>query len=128
MSTRYAYIACPYTHGDPRKREERYEAATTISAILARLGLRLYSPLTHTHPLDTCLRERQTEMGQPEWLQFDKPFAVNADVLIVLMVPGWQESDGVKRETNFFLKMKRPILYIDTDDFHLMEEKDAEST
>lgn len=127
MSIRYAYIATPYTHADPRKREERHDASVVVSALLLRLGLRLFNPIGHTHLMDTKLREWGVDISHAEWLEQDKPFAINADVLIVLMVPGWQESAGVSREIAFFSKMKRPILYLDMDDFHLMQEQeDAE--
>src|SRR3954470_8339054 len=40
------YLACPYTDGDPRLREQRFEAATDAAAFLIRQGYIVYSPIT----------------------------------------------------------------------------------
>jgi hypothetical protein len=55
QSQKIIYLGSPYTHPDPKVREERFEKATRAAAHLVEKGHIVYSPITMTHPIDLVL-------------------------------------------------------------------------
>lgn len=120
MSTRYAYLACPYS-SDRDREQERFEEVTKIAVLLASMGLRLYSPITHTHPMHSISPEMHAEISHREWMEMDKPFLMGASLLVVCCMPGWDRSAGIKMEVDYFTRLQKPILYIESDAFRQMQ-------
>lgn len=91
------YLATPYS-GDE---EHNYQLARIAVDHLTRLGYVVFSPVVYYHP--TALR-----MNLPGdagfWKHFDDKFLDAADGLIILMLPGWERSVGVKREVERWYK------------------------
>lgn len=89
------YVASPYTDPDPSVRRARHAAAVDFLVHAVRIGLPVYSPIAHWHGA-TVIGNLRTE----DWAWRD----INAAMLrlcsgvIVLAIPGWQESAGVKHE------------------------------
>ena len=88
------YLACPYSHPDPAVRERRFEHANNTAAKLIAAGEIVYSPISHTHPM--------VKYGLPIEFEFyarlDAFFLNLAKTLIVLTLPGWEDSVGVQAE------------------------------
>ena len=107
-----AYLAVPYSHPDPAIQQWRFERVTEATALVIRSGIDcVYSPITHSHPIDKHLTERQTDHAF--WVdRFDLPFLENSGRLIVLMLPGWNDSVGVKMEIRRAKKLGLPIDYV----------------
>jgi len=57
------------------------------------------------------------DLTHAEWLEQDKPFLLLCDVLVVCMMPGWEESDGIKKEVALFEKLKKPVLYVQREEW-----------
>jgi hypothetical protein len=104
------YIAGPYTNNAPKnhresasteKRLARFAATTEVAKKLIERGEIVFSPLTMTHPIDVRMIN---DPGSAFWVSFDEAFMTHCRRLIVVKLPGWDESSGVKREIEYFAK------------------------
>jgi Domain of unknown function (DUF1937) len=111
-SKKIIYIAGPYSNNAPadvklnasmEKRVARFNAVTEVARCLIEKGELIYSPLTMTHPIDIRMKQ---DPGSAFWVTFDEAFMKHCGRILVLKLPGWNESSGVKREIEFF-KSKR---------------------
>jgi Domain of unknown function (DUF1937) len=109
--TRIIYLACPYTHPVGAIRKQRFELATKAAASLIVRDYIVYSPITMTHPLDLVLSEKNQTLGSDFWVKFDEAFMEICSEMIVLILPGWQDSSGIKREIQYFQSHGKKISY-----------------
>ena len=103
------YLACPYSHSCAEIREERFRAATEAAASLVRRGYIVYSPITMTHPIDLLLAGDKNTLGSEYWTDFDQAFMDFCSEMIVINLPGWDSSEGIRREVNYFRSKGKPI-------------------
>lgn len=107
---RLCYLATPYT-----KYHLGIDAAFTHAAELAarllKIGVRVYSPIAHAHPL--AINGHLDPLDHSIWLPFDEAMMDAADCLIVAHMKGWDESYGVRHEIDFFTKDKKPVIHLD---------------
>jgi hypothetical protein len=108
--TEVLYIACPYTHPDPAIKEQRFKLATKIAALYVERGHIVYSPITHTHPLDVELAGHGT-LGSDFWVKFDETFMAICSEMIIIKTDGWDKSSGIKREMEYFKEHGKPISF-----------------
>ena len=111
-SSEIYYLAVPYSAPDAETREYRYEMVTKLASVLVAGGLRVYSPITHSHPMcdHNTGNHIQDWWG---WLEFERPFMEFCTQLIVYCLPGWMDSSGVKLEMK---TMKgKPVHYVYDD-------------
>lgn len=109
MGKTLAYLASPYNHPDPEVRKMRHKMANITAAHLISKGIFVISPLTHNIPLfEVGLRQ-----GWDLWKDYDFTLVQKCDKLIVLKLPGWEESQGVTDEINLAKKHEIPIEYMD---------------
>lgn len=89
------YLACPYTHPDPAVREARFHAANLATSQLSMAGEKVFSPISQSHPVALA-------GGLPTdweyWADFDTAILEICCRIVVLALPGWQESKGVQAE------------------------------
>lgn len=100
-----SYLACPYSHPDPAVRHRRYDAVTRMTRLLLQEGRFAYSPLTHNVPLDSLGPRGDWET----WKSFDHLMLERCDQLLVLQLPGWEESEGVKAELAYAQELGKPV-------------------
>jgi hypothetical protein len=126
---RVVYLACPYSDGDARVRKERFEAATRAAAQLIKQGHIVYSPITMTHPIDVVLAGGVGTLGSDYWVNFDAAFMEFCSEMIILRAPGWDESQGIKREVEYFSTHEKRIRFMDSDgSLHPLNIKNAKRT
>ena len=113
MKHQIVYLACPYSHSDMAVRLQRFYASAHAAAELIRRGMFVYSPITMTHPIDLVLAEEGGSMGSDYWCDFDEAFMAICSEMIILTIPGWQESGGIKRELEFFRAEGKPVRFLD---------------
>ena len=100
--TKRIYLAGPYTHEDPRVMEERYRILTQIATNLVSLGYLVFSPITHSHPIN--LRLNIFEFAH--WRIYDLVMIAEwADEVWIVPMEGWQNSIGVTGESDFAIKI-----------------------
>jgi Domain of unknown function (DUF1937) len=52
-----------------------------------------------THPIDLRMKY---DPGSEFWVSFDEAFMVYCKRLLILKLPGWDSSSGIRREIEFF--------------------------
>lgn len=104
------YLATPYSKY-PGGIEEAFKLACREAATLVRAGIRVYSPIAHTHPVATYGEIDPYDHGI--WLPADAPFMRAAKGLIVLRAESWEDSHGIKCEIEEFQKAGKPVVYMD---------------
>lgn len=105
----YAYLSNPFNHVDPSVRAARVRQAARAAARLFMQGRPVFCPIAHNALLiaEGC---RQT---YPEWVGFNSDMLRNANALLVLQLPGWDVSFGVKGEIAEAERLGLPIEYLD---------------
>jgi nucleoside 2-deoxyribosyltransferase len=102
------YLAVPYSDPDASIREQRFHAACVAAARLMRAGCFVHSPISHGHPI--------AAHGVPTdwqfWEAHDRRFLEQCDVVVVLMLDGWQESRGVQAEIQIANELGKPVRYL----------------
>lgn len=109
MKNTFEYLACPYSHPEPTIREARFEKVNQVAAGLMRKGRIIFSPISHTHPIALYALPKDWQF----WRQYDLVFIQLCKKVIVLMLPGWEESVGVQSEIKIAKSLKKPIEYIE---------------
>ena len=103
------YLAVPYSHPSPATRQWRFEQVNIAAAVLMRNGKFVFSPISHTHPI---ARAGQLPTGFKYWREYDREMLSACGKLIVLCLPGWDESVGVQAEIKMALEMGIPVEYM----------------
>lgn len=106
---RIVYLACPYSHPDLDIRLERFAAANRAAAWLIRAGSIVYSPISMTHPIDLEMSEEGISQGSDYWCDFDEAFMEFCTEMLILDIPGWENSSGIARELRYFKEKGRDV-------------------
>lgn len=107
----YIYLSSPYSHHDAEVREARFVAACRAAAKLIQEGLVIYSPIAHSHPIEVH-GMKQIE-SSAFWKRQDVPMLRHASELLVLRLPGWEDSAGIKWEVEMANDLYLPVSYMD---------------
>lgn len=84
------YLASPFAHPSATVREARLEAVRHVCGKMIDEGRIVLSPLVYAGEL------AQRGFHAPQgWYAWDLQFLARADELLVLQLPGWEESRGV---------------------------------
>lgn len=109
----YAYLGSPYS-----KFAGGLDAAcaevSIVAAKLMRRGLRIFSPIAHSHTVGTT--GELDNLDWSFWQAQDQPLIDAASSLIVLMMDGWQDSVGLAYEIECFVLAHKPIVYISPEE------------
>jgi hypothetical protein len=107
------YLAGPYNDPDPDVRELRFRQLNHTAGWLLSQGMVVYSPISMTHPIAV---QHELPKDWSFWEHQDLPFLRVARKVIVLMLPGWTESRGVKAETAFAVQRGLAVEYLRVQD------------
>lgn len=109
MSRKLAYLASPYSHESSRVRQSRYEAVCRVAGRLMREGHLIFSPIAHSHAIaEMCELPGDWEF----WQDHDRAILSACEKLIVLQLPGWDLSVGVKAEIKIAEELGIPVEYM----------------
>ena len=84
------YLAMPYAHPLAAVREARLEAARNVCGQMVNQGKMVMAPMVYLGEL----ADRGVHPPQG-WYAFDLQLLARSDELLVLQLPGWQDSKGV---------------------------------
>ncbi len=107
------YLACPYSHVDKSVRVGRFKSANVAAARLIERKLIVYSPISMTHPIDEVMAEEGATLGSDYWVDFDAAFMTFCYAMIILPLPGWELSSGIRRERAYFERLGRKVWMYD---------------
>lgn len=116
------YVATPYS-SYPEGRDAAFLDACLATGGLVKRGFHVYSPIAHCHPI---AMKCGLETDAATWAAFNDTMMQRADGLIVVMLPTWDRSIGVKAEIEFFRGAKKPIEYRGWPDLLLEGEEKFE--
>ena len=106
----YMYLATVYSQ-HPQGIHVAFEDAARAAAWFVGMGVTVFCPIAHTHPI--AIHGDLDPRDHAIWIPLDKPFMRSAQGLIVVKMPGWEKSKGIKIEIEEFEKAKKPIFYFD---------------
>jgi hypothetical protein len=108
LKTGLVYMASPYSDPDPAVMHERFAAACRNAARFMRLGVKLFSPIAHFHPI--------AQFGLPKnwafWQEYDRVILGHCDGMLVLLLPGVEDSKSLAAEIAIAKQMGMPILAV----------------
>lgn len=104
----FDYLAGPFWHKDADVRSARFQAMTIIAAKHAEAGQVVFSPITYGFHLAAQMPIRDQRNGG-FWKWLNGPFVQSARGMIVVKLPGWEVSEGLKAEIEAFTAAGKPI-------------------
>lgn len=109
------YLAVPYSHSEHYMLVARHLIVNIVAANLMAQGVYVFSPISHTHPIAEAACGKLPR-GWDFWQGYDSTILQNCEKVIVLRLPGWEESTGVQAEIKLATEMGIPVEYMDFDD------------
>lgn len=107
---RRIYLASPYSHSAAFVRLDRFNAVCRAAGELMGQGNIVFSPIAHSHPIAL---QCALPLGWDFWHAFDCAFIEWADAVVVLKLPGWEESVGIKAEIAIAEQLGKPVEYME---------------
>jgi uncharacterized protein DUF1937 len=106
LADKYWYLCTPYQKY-PRGAEAAYDDAAKMTGLLTEHDWFVFCPVVHFH--------RPSHWVYPYthhfWLNKCRPFLELSKGLIVVKMPSWEESVGIKQELEWSDKLNLPVLY-----------------
>jgi len=107
---RKIYLASPYSSTVKAVCNDRFQATCKAAAKLMREGYNIFSPIAHSHPVSQHIGNH---LDHNFWLEQDLSFLDSwADEMWVLMIDGWEESEGIAAEIKRAEIIGLPVKYI----------------
>jgi hypothetical protein len=126
MNNELRYLAAPYTHSEHYMLVARFMLINRAAAKLMERGLYVFSPISHTHPIAES-SSGKLPRGWQYWETFDRLILGACKRLIVLRLPGWETSTGVKNEIKIAEELNLFIEYTDYEYTPTYDEVVAEA-
>lgn len=102
------YLASPYSHPDESVRHVRYESVVEYAARAWKEGHIVFSPIAHSHPIALHGLAGTWE----QWSEFDSAIIGACAELWVLMLDGWEDSEGVEAEVGIAERLGLPVRWV----------------
>ena len=111
MKPGFYYFAHPYSAKTEEGRIANFELCCRRSIKLLLKGYNIFSPITHSHPIETASSEMLRWPIDSRW-----QFWIDIDIAIleyvkftgIILAPKWGTSKGCQREYNWFLSHCQP--------------------
>jgi hypothetical protein len=113
VAMKKVYLMCPYSHSDPKILEQRFEMANKAAVYLMKKGFLVFSPISHSHPIGSCLKNT---LDHDFWLKQDRSFIDWADIGVILCIDGWKESKGINMERRWLKKAGKSEMFLNITD------------
>lgn len=103
------FLATPFSL-HPRGLDAAFREACFTAELVRRLGLDVYCPIEATYPL--ALSTKIDPLDYEFWREAIAPYIKRCDRLLVAMIDGWEQSDGIEHERLEFRRLGKPELLI----------------
>lgn len=103
------YLAAPYSAATEAETEERMKVFSEVMAKLIKKGLIVVSPL-----LCHYIRKHGDLPGDWKyWKVYSEVLLINCSELVIINMPGWNESEGVCGEIKYAIDCGIPCSFYD---------------
>ena len=120
------YLAGPYTHEDAKVMEMRYQMQLEFAGVvMEQMGLAVYAPIVQGHQIARLLPEKY-QRDREFWLERTLPFLEGCDMMFVLQMEGWEESEGLRIEMALAEQLEIPVLFYEVEDRDSYESRTGE--
>ncbi|MFG1413490.1 DUF1937 family protein [Xanthobacter sp. VTT E-85241] len=103
----FVYLATPYSRYRWGLASAAYDAERHAAHLIG-LGLRVFSPIAHSH---TIARVGGIDpLSHEIWMEQNQPFMDAASAMVAVRMDGWKESMGMAMEAEFFQAAGKPIV------------------
>ncbi len=106
----FIYLASPHSHDKSAVREDRHSCVCEYMAELIELGNLVFSPIAHTHNVSKFVGPSSFNFAY--WEELDTFCIERCDVVMVLCIKGWLDSEGIKKEVELATRLGKPIVYV----------------
>jgi len=106
------YLISPYNNPDPEIRQERYKQIAYISGKLAESGIVTYSPIAYWHPIVTGFDKLDLGIDHLFWKFHNRKMISLSTQAFVVLLDGWQKSEGVKDDIQTAIEFSKPVEYL----------------
>lgn len=108
------YLASPYTSDNFLLMQTRYELSLFATALLTELNFEVYSPIVYTHIIAHRYKIKPDDSAF--WVALDTGYINHwATGMVVLKLPGYQESSGISKEIQIAAENKMEIIYVNLE-------------
>lgn len=114
------YVGTPYSKY-PAGIEAAFVDACKLTARLLREGLKVYSPIAHTHPI--AIHGEIDPYDHAVWLPFDGAMMEKSEAMIVAMMEGWETSYGVRHEIEVFAGAVKPVYFLEPTELSVVRSE-----
>jgi len=111
-SDRLIYLSSPYNHPDPEVKEQRRKAACSAAGYLIDRGIPVHSPIAHNAAI---LEVTGGKTGWDIWKRQDLAMLKASTEMVILCLPGWEASEGIRGEFHAAMEMGKPVSYMKAD-------------
>lgn len=105
------YLASPFTNADPRIQESNRIWVSRKAGELIEKGIYVISPIAHN--LAVIKETGAMGTGWDKWREHDLAILRKCDKVLVLKLPGWEQSVGVTDEVKIAKELNIPVEYIE---------------
>lgn len=106
---RKIFLACPYSHTDAEVIHERFIKCNEVAATIVASGHCVFSQVSMSHPINLAFTGKDSAAIGKLWGPVDAVFMQAMEELIILDLPGWDLSSGIKREIELFNSLGRTV-------------------
>src|SRR5262245_38674135 len=105
----FIYLASPYSHSDKQIMRDRFHKAMAASASLMKDGFIIFSPIVHCHEM---AEKFSLPTDYAFWEKYDEGMIEAAEGYYILCIDGWQESNGISKETAFAILNRKKRMWV----------------
>jgi hypothetical protein len=106
------YVASPYSHPEEHIRSLRFMQVLRYTNTLLARGKPAFSPIVYGH---NFARYVGASTSHNAWLEFNHHMMELSRELHVVMLKGWDNSEGVTEELAYAKTLSLPVTYISWD-------------
>lgn len=114
LITDIEYLGLPYSDEDPTLMDYRAEISDIICADLMNQNRIIFAPISSCHHIARKYRLPRT---WDFWKHVDEEFLKISKTLIIITLPGWEESTGLTEERSIAERYEIPEEFIDPDPY-----------
>ena len=107
------YLAAPFSDPNPEVSRRRLDEVNDYATHLLSRGVLAFSPLSHGAPLES------PDIPNHVWYELGLRIMEGCDELYLLVLEGWEDSEGVRMELRRAWELDIPVYVVDPDTYDI---------